>query len=167
MALLSKVDDERTDELMIYQKRLKEANYYEPGDEFDGGELVFVHQTGGLVRRSNEYFIYPIGAKLDQDLSVEEAVEYPELQRAAERFRAADPPKAGAEEKPEEDAEQANQDDNAGIKSGEGGLPAENRGGQIEDPESRSEARADRKLRPSRPREKTRAPSTNKGMPNS
>lgn len=73
-------------ELMVYDTRKKENNYYSVGDEFDGGELVLVHQTGGLVKRGDDYFIYPIGARLDEDLAYARAPEYPELASAALRF---------------------------------------------------------------------------------
>ena len=74
---------ERRDELMVYERKGKQTSYYAAGDEFDGGELVYVHQTGGLVRRKDDYFVYPIGAPLDKDLPLESADEFPELQRAA------------------------------------------------------------------------------------
>ncbi len=80
--------EERTDELMVYNKKSKETSYFAVGDEFDGGELVFVHQTGGLVhRKDGEYAIYPIGANLNQEMPVNRAGDFPELQEAAERLR--------------------------------------------------------------------------------
>ncbi len=75
---------ERRDELMIFERKNKQTSYYSAGDEFDGGELVYVHQTGGLVRRKDGYFVYPIGAPLDKDLSLEKADAFPELRRAAD-----------------------------------------------------------------------------------
>ena len=58
------------------------------GDEFDGGELVFVHQTGGLVHRTDgQYAIYPIGDTLDRDVNIEGADAFPELREAVERHR--------------------------------------------------------------------------------
>lgn len=81
-------------ELMVYDTRKKENNYYGVGDEFDGGELVLVHQTGGLVKRGDDYFIYPIGARLDEDLAYSRAPEYPELASAA--LRLLNPPSAPA-----------------------------------------------------------------------
>lgn len=84
-------------ELMVYDTRKKENNYYGVGDEFDGGELVYVHQTGGLVKRGDDYFIYPIGARLDEDLAHTRAPEYPELSSAAVRLLnpPAPPPEIG------------------------------------------------------------------------
>lgn len=96
MALIHTEGDERLGEVMVYNARSREASFYETGDEFDGGRLVFVHPRGGVVRREDEYFVYPIGAGLDDDLGVEEAVEYPELQRIARWF--SDRPTSEAEE---------------------------------------------------------------------
>ncbi len=89
MALLQAAGAERIDELMIYNNRAKETKYYTIGDEFNGGELVFVHPTGGVVRRMDEYFLYPIGNWVDEDISVktggDAAREYPQLLAAADR----------------------------------------------------------------------------------
>ena len=80
--------NEQINELMVYHKRSKETSYYAVGDEFDGGELVFVHQTGGLVHRTDgQYAIYPIGDTLDRDVSIEGADAFPELREAVERHR--------------------------------------------------------------------------------
>jgi len=87
MSLLNWVGDKRVSELMVYNKRKKTTEYFGPGAEFDGGELVFVHQTGGLVRRSNGYFIYPIGNTIDQDLTIDQAGDYPELKQAYEYIK--------------------------------------------------------------------------------
>ncbi len=87
MALLRTLGAERLDEFMVYNRQSKETKYYKTGDDFDGGELVFVHQRGGVVRRSEDYFVYPIGATLDQQVDAKVADEYPELKRAAERLR--------------------------------------------------------------------------------
>jgi hypothetical protein len=53
---------------------------------------VFVHQTGGLVHRKNEFFVYPIGAQLDQGIPASSAAEYPELQRIWQTKREEQPP---------------------------------------------------------------------------
>jgi len=88
MVLGRSVGDERTDEAMVYDRRAKAHSYYKAGDEFDGGTLVYVHQTGLLVRRDDAYFVYPLGELLDKDIKLEEAERYPEIQRAAERHQA-------------------------------------------------------------------------------
>ncbi len=80
----------RRDESTVYNSKSKETTYYKVGDEFDGGRLVFVHQSGLLVRRQNDYFVYPLGARLDQDTAVEQAVDFPVLTEAANRIRAAE-----------------------------------------------------------------------------
>jgi hypothetical protein len=89
MALLRTLGAERLDEFMVYNRQSKETKYYKTGDDFDGGELVFVHQRGGVVRRSEDYFVYPIGATLDQQVEARVADEYPELKSAAEKLREA------------------------------------------------------------------------------
>lgn len=90
MSLLNWTDHERTEELMIYDKRRKSTEYFRPGSPFDGGELVYVHQTGGLVLRDDEYFIYPIGKNAKQELTIDKAAEYPELQQAYEHIKQAE-----------------------------------------------------------------------------
>lgn len=89
MALMRSKGEMSLHELMVYNNKKKREEYYALGDEFDGGELVFVHPTGGLVRRRNEYFIYPIGGWVDQDIKAEEAdaSEHPWLIRAAQQDR--------------------------------------------------------------------------------
>jgi hypothetical protein len=89
MALLRTVGLERLDEFMVHNNRTRQNSFYKVGDEFDGGQLVFVHQRGGVVRRNDEYFVYPIGANMDQFVEAKAADEYPELKDAAERHREA------------------------------------------------------------------------------
>jgi hypothetical protein len=88
---------ERSNELMVHNSRSRETTYYALGNEFDGGELVFVHPRGGVVRRNGQYFIYPIGSRLDGDVSADaaSAADHPELMEAIERIREAE--KAAAE----------------------------------------------------------------------
>ncbi len=76
-----------TNEMMVFDRKARQSSYFAPGDEFDGGKLVCVHQTGGLVHRKDGYYVYPIGAQLDQDLKLEDAAMYFELREAAERHR--------------------------------------------------------------------------------
>ena len=54
MALIRSVGTERFSELMVYNRKAKKTVYYAIGDEFDGGEVVFVHPRGGVVRRCGE-----------------------------------------------------------------------------------------------------------------
>jgi len=75
-------------ELMVFDRKAKQTSYFAPGDDFDGGKLIFVHQTGGLVHRKDGYYVYPIGVQLDQDLKLEDAEMFFELQAAAVRDRA-------------------------------------------------------------------------------
>ncbi len=89
MTLLHDAGSQRVRELMIYNNRTKKSEYYAVGDEFDGGELVFVHPRGGIVRRRDSYSMYPIGAWLDQEIDTESpsAGDCPELKEAADRLR--------------------------------------------------------------------------------
>jgi len=87
MALLRTLGAERLDEFMVYNNKSRQTNYYKVGDEFDGGELVFVHQRGGVVRRNEDYYVYPIGANLDQHVEAKVADDYPELKSAADKIR--------------------------------------------------------------------------------
>ncbi len=101
MTLLHRAGSERVHELMIYNNRSKRTEYYSVGAEFDGGELVFVHPRGAVVRRKDEYFIYPIGTWLDQDIKAGDAAadDYPELKEVARRLREA--VKVGSKAEPE------------------------------------------------------------------
>lgn len=88
MALLSKTGRDRRAELMVYNKKLKQTSYYATGDEFNGGNLLFVHPRGGIVRRNNECFIYPIGGFLDAEIRLSDEVadiDYPDLKAIAEQ----------------------------------------------------------------------------------
>lgn len=91
MMLGHRVGDDRSRELMVFNNRSKQNEYYEVGDEFNGGELVFVHPRGGVVRRNDEYFLYPIGTWLDQEVGASDAAagDYPDLKSVADRHREA------------------------------------------------------------------------------
>jgi len=104
MALLQRIGDRRLDEFMLYDSQKRTNEYYKVGDEFDGGELIFVHQTGGVARRKDEYFVYPLGMTVAQSMPAADASEYPELQRAAEYYRNAsrDAVKPSAQAGPDE-----------------------------------------------------------------
>ena len=89
MTLITNDGLRQVNEFMVYDSKSRMTNYYRVGDEFDGGELVFVHQRGGVVVRKDEYFVYPIGANLDQAIGVDGAIDHPQLQAAAARHREA------------------------------------------------------------------------------
>jgi len=88
---LRKSGAERTDEVMVFNTKSRLNQYYKVGADFDGGELIFVHQTGALARRkdNNEYLAYPLGSMLDQRVDARHAVEYPSLKSAADRYEEA------------------------------------------------------------------------------
>lgn len=83
MALISRDGNSRQDEIMLYHSRTRQNTYLRPGDEFDGGELLFVHPRGTIVRRQNDYFVYPIGGRVSDGVKAQDAAEYPKLQELA------------------------------------------------------------------------------------
>jgi len=91
MALIRREGDQRQSEFMVFNQTKDETTYHAPGDEFDGGELVYVHPRGAVVRRQDDYFVYPIGAALNEDLPAEDAADYPELQEIASWMRRTPP----------------------------------------------------------------------------
>ena len=105
MMLISRDGDVRHDEVMVHNSMARKTSYYRPGDEFDGGELVFVHPRGAIVRRQDEYFVYPIGARVSNDVKAKEAIDYPTLRRVTALIREAlGEPAWDAEAKGEEPA---------------------------------------------------------------
>jgi hypothetical protein len=83
MVLMRESKNESRDEIMVRHSRTKMNTYFATGDEFEGGQLIFVHQSGGLVNWKDEYFVYPLGETLDHCVSADQAFDYPVLQRAA------------------------------------------------------------------------------------
>lgn len=94
MALMRSDSVSQRHEFIVQNTRTNERTYHALGEEFDGGELVFVHPRGGLVRRHGEYYVYPLGGKLDQDMPVDTAANFPDLQRVASELRLAEQDKA-------------------------------------------------------------------------
>jgi len=86
MVMMRESKGQRRDEIMVSHSRTKQNSYYSAGDQFEGGELIFVHQTGGLVKWKDEYYVYPLGEKLDHFVFAEKAFDYPILQRAAGKY---------------------------------------------------------------------------------
>jgi len=89
MAMASRNGDSRQAEIMVYHSRTKANTYFRPGDEFDGGELLFVHPRGAIVRRQSDLFVYPIGANISDDVKADVADDYPNLKLAAKRIQEA------------------------------------------------------------------------------
>ncbi|MHC4697907.1 MAG: hypothetical protein ACYTFA_14335 [Planctomycetota bacterium] len=102
MTLMRSEGDSRLQEVMIYDRKSKETKYYPVQAEFDGGTLVRVHPRGGIVRRDDGeapvYFVYPVGAKLNEDIRAEDAGDYPVLQSLAFGVRDAELAALEAEE---------------------------------------------------------------------
>jgi len=114
MALLNRSGSERHSEVMVHNKKSGETTYYAVGDDFDAGTLVYVHPTGALVRRAvdkqDQYFVYPIGAVLTEDLASEAAGDYPKLQASADWFVQRDDARRAAEAEAEPKAAQGASD---------------------------------------------------------
>lgn len=135
MTLLRSVGPDRTNELMVYNTRTKETTYYRSGADFDGGTLVFVHQTGGLVHRKGQYFVYPLGGTLEDHLEASAAGGYPELKAAVERAevgararaeaealaKAVEDPQKAVIEQPAKNAEAVERSDTADEKAEKAG----------------------------------------------
>jgi len=88
MAISTNDGTGRKGQVLVYNNKSKRTDSYKIGEPFDGGELVFVHHRGGVVRTNDEYSIYPIGASLDQAMRDQDAVDYPDLQQVAQRLHA-------------------------------------------------------------------------------
>jgi len=86
MVLLRESKDDKRDEIMVHHSRSKQNSYYGIGDPFEGGELIFIHQSGALVKWEDKLFVYPLGETLDHFIPAEKALEYPILQRAAGKY---------------------------------------------------------------------------------
>ncbi|MCH7871170.1 MAG: hypothetical protein IID33_05670 [Planctomycetes bacterium] len=110
MAVLASSEAGETGEMAVYNKRIKQMKFYGVGDDFDGGELVYVHPTGAVARRSKRYFIYPIGFFASEDVAIDDAdelfsLDYPRLVQMADWMKRRDEAKTAAEAGPEAKAD--------------------------------------------------------------
>jgi len=87
MALMRSDGQTREDEFMVYNTKTRKTDYYAVGSDFDGGELIFVHQRGALVRRLEDYYVYPIGLTLDKDVPVGDSEDSELFQKVVEQHR--------------------------------------------------------------------------------
>jgi len=74
---------------MITRDRSRRRKIYTVGDEVAGGELVYVHPYGAVVRIADKDYLYPIGAALDDPTQRYEVDAVPEVREDLERLRAA------------------------------------------------------------------------------
>jgi|CXWL01.1.fsa_nt_gi hypothetical protein len=124
MTLLRSAGTSRTNELMVFNSRTKETTYHKVTEDFDGGKLVFVHQTGGVVSRKGQYFVYPLGAMLSEAVEYKLAENYPELKAAAERAVAMETAQAEAQRRQPPIGEQpAEAQPTLDSRGGEGAVP--------------------------------------------
>ncbi len=91
MTLQHTMGEKRIAEVMLMDTRSRKTRYVAVGEELDGADLIFVHPTGGLVKRDSDYMIYPIGETLASEMSVTDplAMDYPDLIHAADQHRKA------------------------------------------------------------------------------
>lgn len=115
-------------ELLVVNQGTRERTYHAVGDEFDGGKLVYVDTRGGIVKWEDKFYIYPLGAKLDQDIPADSATNHPDLLRIVERLKLADAA-PGQKVAPEEGAAPPEQPANP-----EGGQPIVPEGGIVPNP---------------------------------
>jgi len=156
MALLRTLGAERMDEFMVYNNKSKQTNYYKVGDEFDGGELVFVHQRGGVVRRNEDYYVYPIGANLEQPVEAKVADDYPELKSAADKIRVIREARQKAKPTPPESPEAQPPSTEAAVESGRAIEDAKT------EPEPEVNPGEDAKAKPAEPAKKDEKPAETK-----
>lgn len=93
MTLLRKLGSENIGEVMIFNSKGKRSQYFAVGDDFNGGELLFVHPRGGIGRRNKDYFIYPVGGWLSDEVRAGDPhaeLYYPELYEVAGQLKAAE-----------------------------------------------------------------------------
>lgn len=93
----------RQGELLVVNQNTRERTYHAVGEDFDGGKLVHVDTRGGIVKWDDNFYIYPLGAKLDQEIPADSATNYPDLLRIVERLKMAEAP-PGPRTAPEGDA---------------------------------------------------------------
>ncbi|MCO6437260.1 MAG: hypothetical protein J5J06_09265 [Phycisphaerae bacterium] len=89
MILTRVEDDEQSGGVMVYDSRMRQTHYVAVGEPFEGGTLVYVHPRAALVEWRDEFFVYPVGGMLDQEISLDQTEDYPYLKRAVEFHREA------------------------------------------------------------------------------
>jgi Tfp pilus assembly protein PilO len=80
-------DGQSRQEVMLYDTRERETIVVPTGEDFDGGSLLYVHQSGVLVGREDGEFVYPIGETLNRPVRLADAAGFPELQAAWGRMQ--------------------------------------------------------------------------------
>jgi len=93
MTLLRKLGSENIGEVMIFNSKGGQSQYFAVGDDFNGGKLLFVHPRGGVGRRNKEYFIYPVGEWLSDEIRAGDPhaeLYYPELFEVAGQLKLAE-----------------------------------------------------------------------------
>ena len=82
------------DELMVVNTRSKTQEYVTTGEQVDGGELIYVHPYGGIVRKESGDYFYEVGAMFSEAVPVAIADGFPGIQAISKRLR--DVPLRGA-----------------------------------------------------------------------
>lgn len=144
--------------LQVINNKRHTREYVDSGGELDGGELVFVHPYGGIVRKETGYFFYELGGLLKDSVPVTDDGVYPEVLAVAqllpEVIPPQDPAKTGGDDEPEElpagdDAESASKEKSdrtkvAAAKKGAAGK------GEDDAPDSEAKSSKDKKRSSSR-----------------
>ena len=89
MTLVHREGDARVGQVMLHNPKIRKTSYHQIGDEFDGGDLVYVHPRGAIVRKEDEWLVYPVGMTLNKSKNVENADDYPTLRDTASWVREA------------------------------------------------------------------------------
>ncbi|MHC4063545.1 MAG: hypothetical protein ACYSUI_03445 [Planctomycetota bacterium] len=74
-------------ELLVVNTRHKTRQYITTGQQIDGGELIYVHPYGGIVRKENGDYFYEVGSLLSEAIPVAIADDYPAIQAMSKRLR--------------------------------------------------------------------------------
>jgi len=82
------------DELMVVNTRSKTQEYVTTGEQIDGGELIYVHLSGGIVRKESGDYFYEVGALFSEAVPVAIADDFPGIQAISKCLR--DVPLRGA-----------------------------------------------------------------------
>ncbi len=89
MTLVHREGDARVGQVMVHNPKIRRTTYHQIGEDFDGGDLVYVHPRGAVVRKEDEWLVYPVGMTLNKGKKVEDAADYPTLRDTANWVREA------------------------------------------------------------------------------
>lgn len=85
-AILKYQTSEDVEELYLVNTNSRTSEYVKRGESLDGGDLVFLHTLGAVVRKQNVDWVYPVGKSLKDCVELHASDEYPEIRAAMEHF---------------------------------------------------------------------------------